>query len=425
MRHLSSILSLSALAAVLPSALQDTKPPSSKETSELIEAFFEADARTYDGFAEQRKILERLDQAPELSAKDVERWTKKLLEQWEQGPEIPKKSGRAFFWDEEDRGMYIVGGEKRKPKALALCMHGGGEGEGDAWASHGAYNPTLSGLDWLAIYPEVLEKTEHGWTDSGTEEFVMDLVERTRRTWEIDPNRVFFCGHSMGGYGTWMLGSRHADVVAALAPSAGAPSPLWDASGVAVDIVRGVIPNLRNVPIVIYQSDDDVQVPPDANRAAAKKLAEAKELWGGFDFEYWEVSGRGHTPPPGGYEAHLDKIAHHVRNPHPDTVIWEPSIDWKRQFYWLWWEFPLLSGLVEARLDREKNEVHVECSVAPKGLYVLLGPEIVDMDEEVAVFLNKEEVFRGKPQRSLSTLLLTGVRGDPDLMYEARIELAP
>jgi hypothetical protein len=189
--------------------------------------------------------------------------------------------------------------------------------------------------------------------------------------------------------------------------------------------VRGVIPNLRNVPMVIYQSDDDVLVPPDANRAAAKKLAEAKERWGGFDFEYWEVSGRGHTPPPGGYEAHLEKIAQRVRDPHPDTVIWEPSIGWKRQFYWLWWEFPSMSGLVEARLEREKNEVHVECSVTPKDLYVLLGSEIVDMDEEVAVFLNEEQVFRGKPRRSLSTLLLTGVRGDPDLMYEARVELAP
>ena len=321
--------------------------------------------------------------------------------------------------------MYIVGGEKKKPNALMLCMHGGGKGQGDAWSSHGSYNPTASGLDWLGIYPEVLEKTEHGWTTSSTEEFVMDLVERARRTWDIDPNRVFFVGHSMGGYGSWMLGAHHADVVAGLAPSAGAPTPHFDENGEAWDIVRGVVPNLRNVPIVIYQSDDDPNVPPTANRCAAKKLAVAQKRWGGFDYEYWEESGRGHAPPPGGFDAHLEKIKDRVRNPHPDTVIWEPSIGWKRQFYWLWWEFPSMSSLVEARLERDKNEVHVDCSVEAKGLYVLLSPEIVDMDEEVAVFLNKQEVFRGKPQRSLSTLLLTGVRGDRDLMYEARVALTP
>ena len=427
--RLAQILALTSAtfftAVAIAFAAQDDKPPSSGETKKLIEAFFEADARTYEGFAEQRQILERLDLGEELTEKDVKSWKKKLIKQWEKGPKIPKKSGKAFFWDDEERGLYIVGGEKKKPKALMLCMHGGGEGSGSAWSSHGSYNPAASSLDWLAIYPEVLEKTEHGWTDSGTEEFVMDLVERARRTWKIDPNLVFFGGHSMGGYGTWTLGSRHADVVAGLAPAAGAPSPILGADGLANDIERGVIPNLRNVPIVIYQSDDDPKVPPDANRAAAKKLAEAKERWGGFDYEYWEVPGRGHGFPPGGPEAHLEKIAEGVRNPYPDKVVWEPTLGWKRQFYWLWWDFPKTSALIEATLDREKNEVRVECSVDAQGLHVLLGPEIVDMSQEVAVYLNSEEVFRGVPVRRLSTLLLTGVRGDLGLMYEARIPLVP
>src|SRR5204862_5764071 len=96
-----------------------------------------------------------------------------VLKRWTKGRELDKKNGQAFFWEKEKRGLYIVGGETKKPKALAICMHGGGAGEGEAASAQAGYEDALRGLGWLAIYPEVLEKTEHGWTDSGTEEFVL------------------------------------------------------------------------------------------------------------------------------------------------------------------------------------------------------------------------------------------------------------
>ena len=402
---------------------QDAKPPSAREQQKLVEAYFEVDSRTPEGLERRAEILARLDAVPPLSSSQIKSWKKKILKIWSKGRTIDKKNGQRYFFEDEDRGLYIVGGDK-KPKGLLLCMHGGGVGSGDAWSSHGQYNPVVRDFDWLAVYPQVLEKTERGWTTSGTEEFVIDLIDAARRTWDIDPNHVFFAGHSMGGYGTWTLGAHHADRVAGLAPSAGAPTPVYGRSGGAEDVVGGVIPNLRNVPIVIYQSDDDPQVPPDANRIAAQKLAEAKERWGGFDYEYWEVTGRGHGAPPGGFEAHLEKIAGRVRDPHPTKVVWQPDLDWKRQFYWLWWDKPSKRAIVEAEIDRSKNEVRVQCTVKPLGLAVLLGPELLDVDEEVVVTLGETEVYRGVPKPRLSALLATGVRGDPDLMFAVRIPLA-
>jgi poly(3-hydroxybutyrate) depolymerase len=401
--------------------LPQAKPLAPKTQSALFAAYV-ALPEGPASLAEQRRILGELVGA-KVAWVEVPALHKSIQKLWEKGPQLEKDSGQAHFWPEEKRGLFIVGGQTRKPKALAICMHGGGAGSGDAWSAHGGYDGALRGLDWLAVYPEVLEKTEHGWTDAGTEEWVLELAERARRTWKLDPDRVYLVGHSMGGYGSWTLGAHHADLVAAIAPSAGAPTPFIDRSGKVIDISNGIVPNLRNLIVRIYQSDDDPQVPPDANRFAAKRLEEAKALYGGFDFEYWEVSGRRHDPPPGGYEAHLAKIEKARRNPHPDTVVWQPSLSWKRQFYWLFWEAPVKDALVVARVDSKANQVRVSCDKDAKGLSVLVDEELLDPKREIVVFLNEQEVFRGRVEPDLATILATGANGDPELAFGARIPL--
>jgi hypothetical protein len=229
----------------------------------------------------------------------------------------------------------------------------------------------------------------------------------------------------MGGYGTWTLGAHHADRVAGLAASAGAPTPIKDASGAFTDIAPGVIPCLRNVPIVVYQSDDDPQVPPEANRVAVKKLDEAQKRWGGFVHEYWEVPGRQHQEAPGGMPALLAKIKDDVRNTRPAKIVWQPAVKWKRQFYWLWWKDPSPNAVVEADVDKAKNEVRVKCDVEPRGLEVLLDDVLVDLKKEVVVLLNDKEVFRGIPKADLGTLAKTWLTGDADLAFAYRVKLMP
>jgi hypothetical protein len=182
-----------------------------------------------------------------------------------------------------------------------------------------------------------------------------------------------------------------------------------------------VIPSLRNVFVSIYQSRDDAQVPPGPNQAAAKALAAAAAKWGGFEHHYWEVDGRGHGGPPGGYEAQLEKVVAKKRNAVPERVVWQPVLPWKRQFHWLWWDTPVCQALVVADLDRRANAVSITCDKPTPGLHVLLDPRVLDLARDVVVTVNGTETFRGKASPSPAALLLSSDHPDPELQFVAMV----
>lgn len=54
---------------------------------------------------------------------------------------------------------------------------------------------------------------------------VMEIVFQLQQEFSIDADRIYACGFSMGGYGTWDLILRHSDVFAAGVPMCGAGDP--------------------------------------------------------------------------------------------------------------------------------------------------------------------------------------------------------
>ncbi|MCY3017526.1 MAG: hypothetical protein NTW87_00645 [Planctomycetota bacterium] len=61
-----------------------------------------------------------------------------------------------------------------------------------------------------------LIKKNSGGDPMPVEKRVMDTVKWVMKTYEIDPNRVYLCGNSMGGSGTLGIGMRNGDVFAAI-----------------------------------------------------------------------------------------------------------------------------------------------------------------------------------------------------------------
>lgn len=412
---------------LLGAAVSAQKPMPAKDQELLVAQFLAADDRTAAGHAERTTVLRKLAAVPPLDKAQLAAWQGKLAKLQAKGRTL-EKEGDQWFWPgdkkkgTQGRGRYIVGGETKKPKGLAIAMHGGGLGSGDAGPAAASYGPALTKLGMLMVAPQVLEATECGWTDSGSEEFVLDLVDAALRTWKLDPDRIYFVGHSMGGYGSWTLGAHHADRIAAIAPSAGAPTPIRSGPvGPIIDVVEGVVPSLRNVFVSVYQSLDDPQVPPGPNQFAVRALGEAAKKWGGFEHTYWEVDGRGHGEPPGGYEPQLEKVFARTRSVVPERVVWQPVLPWKRQFYWLYWDAPKQNAIVVADLDRKTNRVAITCDQPTDGLYVLLDARLVDLGKEVVVTVNGTETFRGKAAMDLGTLLLTSDHPDPKLQFAARV----
>ena len=416
---------LTAILSCLPllaDGLPQQASPSLREIRKLVDEFFALDLQRDDEVERGMEIARRLDSYPLDSSAKKKRWRKELLSAAGKRQQLTRKAGEYWTWEEERRGRFLIGGETKKPKALLISMHGGGVGSADARGAFSGYNAPAKKLGWLAIFPQALEATEYGWTDSGTEEWVLGLVEAALRTWDIPSDRVFFAGHSMGGFGAWVLGAHHADRLAAAAPSAGAPTPVYNYQKEIIDLQTGVIPNLRNLPMVVFQSRDDPQVPPEVNQFAAKSVSEARDKWGGYvDFEYWEVDGAGHGSPPGGNIAHLEKVAKWKRNPVPAKLLWQPVLSWKHRWYWLYWPRPRLGEVLVVTVTAESNSIHLESKNSPTGLQIFLPQELVDSKNEITVLFNGKEVWKGRAEPTLGSLLLSAVYGDEQMLVDSRI----
>jgi predicted peptidase len=107
---------------------------------------------------------------------------------------------------------------------------------------------------------------------------VMNVIGLVRAEYRIDPRRIYLMGHSMGGFGTWWLGQKHAQLWAAIGPM----------SGVLPDLDYQ-LERLRNVAVHVSIGGAETSEWVTASRA---QVAAMKEL--GITAEYFEPEGATH-----------------------------------------------------------------------------------------------------------------------------------
>lgn len=169
------------------------------------------------------------------------------------------------------------------PWPLIIGLHGGGadgktgdEVFGSGRSAMNFYRGPAAKHGYIVACPDALRAP---WYVAPNEEMVRALVEELKHLYNVDVDRIYMTGHSMGGFGTWALGPKMAEDLAAISPMAGGGG-----SGIS-ELVK------TKTPIFIYHSDNDyVAVGPDRN--AARRLSDTD-----LDFVYTELPGKGHGFP--------------------------------------------------------------------------------------------------------------------------------
>jgi len=105
----------------------------------------------------------------------------------------------------------------------------------------------------------------------------LELIRKTIKTHNIDPNRIYIIGVSMGGFGTWEFIAREPKLFAAAVPMAGYSDP-------------SQIKNIQHIPIWIFHGNTDKWNPVEGSRTMYKLLNEKKA-----DIRYTEYDDTGHA----------------------------------------------------------------------------------------------------------------------------------
>jgi predicted peptidase len=116
-----------------------------------------------------------------------------------------------------------------------------------------------------------------------SEKDVMNVLDMIRKEFNVDENRTYLMGHSMGGAGSIYLGVKHASIWAAV----GAEAPATAPAGLTPDAFS--LEPAKKVPMIIVQGDMDTLVPVAGARLWIEKM---KEL--NMTYQYVEVAGGDH-----------------------------------------------------------------------------------------------------------------------------------
>jgi predicted peptidase len=163
----------------------------------------------------------------------------------------------------------------KTPVPLVLALHYGYDGaKPEPYTGKGmidAFRPGLAGLNAIVLAPDALGGD---WKDAKNETAAVWLTKSAMKTYAIDSKKVVITGYSLGGEGTWFIGSRHQDLFTGAIP-------------VAAPVAGGDVE--WKIPVYVIHSDKDDIV----SYSSAKKHADAVK-GKGAKLEFKTVTGLTH-----------------------------------------------------------------------------------------------------------------------------------
>lgn len=158
---------------------------------------------------------------------------------------------------------------------LMLFLHGSGERGNDLELVKKWGPPKIAGEK---DFPFVLVAPQCPSGARWNIDHLKQLLDHIIKTQNIDKERVYLTGLSMGGYGSWALASKHPEVFAAVVPVCGGGDPKS-------------VGNLVDVPIWVFHGDADKVVPS----SQSTQMVEAIQAKGGSKIKLTLYEGVGHN----------------------------------------------------------------------------------------------------------------------------------
>ena len=171
---------------------------------------------------------------------------------------------------------------------LMLFLHGRGESNGslEVVAKWGPPRRLAAGeqMKYLVVSPQC--PRESFWSREDQQKRLLELLAQIRKTYNIDEDRIYLTGLSMGGYGSWRLAADHPGMFAAVAPVCGAGDPKDGAK-------------LAKLPIWAWHGDQDTAVPIEKS----VEMVEAIKAAGGTKVRFTSLEHIGHFSWQAAYQS--------------------------------------------------------------------------------------------------------------------------
>jgi predicted peptidase len=161
---------------------------------------------------------------------------------------------------------------------LLIFLHGAGEKGDDNQSQLWGLPEQMAKSSWQTQFPCFLLApqcpAQLHWTNLDDE--LANLIRAVMKQKQIDPERVYLTGLSMGGYGAWSLTAENPDLFAAVAPICGGGDPV-------------TAKRLVNVPIWAVHGTADRTIPAEQSQRMIAAIRKA-----GGQPNYTELDGVGH-----------------------------------------------------------------------------------------------------------------------------------
>ena len=439
--RVSLVAALLVLGFTPPVAAKDTAKVDKKKVQTLADHWFKTRPKTQFTSWSRDERAEFLAEARALGALPPGKLDEVVALIWKSiKKHAPKPKGEI----ETPYGpaTWIQKGRGGKKAGLALGLHGGGKGAGSASESAGNWSVPKH----LCIYPQGNLSWGDTWNTVFGERYLLTLIEIAKARYEIDPDRVYVMGFSMGGTGSWFLAGRHPDLLAGAIPGHGVlmAEHVKQADPDAVGMVQhGFVPNVRNLPVYFYTGMLDKNCEPGtfryAWRAIQDLIADDKDGYGDVKFQLHE--NLAHAFPPGEPQAGIKYVTSKRRNTFPKTLVWEyaeapfpirasnDKVDRrpKHWFYWLRCADPRDNMYVRASISTSGSDNVID--LEPTGstaedFTIYLNAKMIDEAKAVVVREGDKELYRGRPEPTYEAVFESlDARLDRAMVFDRKINL--